>query len=70
MIAGDNVTSGEIMDGSTPATFQGENVTLNKDNEGVTVTDANARVATVQIADVQTSNGVIHAIDKVILPQQ
>ena len=67
VIAGDNVTSSEITDGAQPTTYQGGTITLNTTN-GVTVTDANSNVATVQAADVQTSNGVIHAINKVILP--
>jgi uncharacterized surface protein with fasciclin (FAS1) repeats len=70
VVAGDNVTSGEITDGAMPETFQGQTITLNTGNNTVTVTDANGGVATVQIADVQTANGVIHAIDKVILPAQ
>lgn len=67
VVAGANVTAAEITDGMTPETFEGSTITINNTN-GVTVTDANMNVATVQIADVQTSNGVIHAINKVILP--
>lgn len=67
VIAGDNVTSKEITDGAQPNTYQGSSVTLNTAN-GVTVTDANQNVANVIVADVQTSNGVIHTINKVILP--
>lgn len=41
-----------------------------KDEGGkVTVTDENGNVATVTIADVEQSNGVIHVIDKVLLPK-
>jgi uncharacterized surface protein with fasciclin (FAS1) repeats len=35
----------------------------------VTVTDEKGGVATVTIADVYQSNGVIHVIDKVLLPK-
>lgn len=35
----------------------------------ITLTDENGGVATVTIADVKQSNGVIHVIDKVILPK-
>lgn len=35
-----------------------------------TITDENGREATVTIADVDQSNGVIHVIDRVLLPQQ
>jgi len=34
----------------------------------ITLTDETGGVATVTIADVQQSNGVIHVIDKVLLP--
>lgn len=67
VIAGDNVAAAEIIDGAQPTTFQGGTITLNTTN-GVTVTDANQNIANVIVADVQTSNGVIHAINKVILP--
>ncbi|PWG17303.1 fasciclin domain-containing protein [Salibaculum griseiflavum] len=36
----------------------------------ITLTDENGREATVTIADVDQSNGVIHVIDRVLLPQQ
>jgi len=67
VIAGANVTASEITDGMTPETFEGSTITINN-TDGVKITDANMNVSTVQIADVQTSNAVIHAIDKVIIP--
>ncbi len=38
------------------------------DGEMITLTDEQGRVATVTIADVEQSNGVIHVIDTVLLP--
>lgn len=38
------------------------------DGDSVTLTDETGGVATVTIADVDQSNGVIHVIDKVLLP--
>jgi uncharacterized surface protein with fasciclin (FAS1) repeats len=35
----------------------------------VMITDENGNAATVTIADVKQSNGVIHVIDKVLLPK-
>ena len=55
------VMSGDIADGEV-ATVEGQKVTLSTAN-GVTVNDA-----TVVQADVVGSNGVIHAIDVVLLP--
>ncbi|MBV7393753.1 fasciclin domain-containing protein [Mameliella sediminis] len=40
------------------------------DGDEITLTDENGRVATVTIADVKQSNGVIHVIDRVLLPKQ
>ncbi len=39
------------------------------DGEKITLTDENGTVATVTIADVDQSNGVIHVIDKVLTPK-
>lgn len=40
------------------------------DGGKITLTDENGREATVTIADVMQSNGVIHVIDRVLLPAQ
>jgi len=40
------------------------------DGDKITLTDENGRVATVTTADVEQSNGVIHVIDRVLLPKQ
>lgn len=61
-----------IKDGGGAAkvkTVGGCELTLKLDGEKVTVTDETGGVATVTIADVEQSNGVIHVIDKVLLPK-
>ena len=50
-------------------TVGGCELTLKSDGNKVTVTDENGNVANVTIADVNQSNGVIHVIDKVLLPK-
>ena len=50
-------------------TVGGCELTLKDDGGKVTVTDENGNVANVTIADVEQSNGVIHVIDKVLLPK-
>ena len=56
------VMSGDLTDDMMATTVQGTDVMIDLDN-GVMVQDAN-----VVSADIETSNGVIHVIDKVILP--
>ncbi len=54
--------SGDLSDDMTAATVQGADITIDLDH-GVTVNDAN-----VVTTDIEASNGVIHLIDKVIMP--
>jgi uncharacterized surface protein with fasciclin (FAS1) repeats len=49
-------------------TVQGEDLIVMATASGVTVTDAKGGVANVTIADVTQSNGVIHVVDKVLMP--
>ncbi|MDA8886504.1 fasciclin domain-containing protein [Bacteroidia bacterium] len=67
VIAGSNITSSEITDGSEQTTFEGSIIKFNTAN-GVVITDKGGRESSVALANVQTSNGVIHAINSVILP--
>ena len=53
----------------TAKTVGGCELTLKAADGKVTVTDENGNVANVTIADVEQSNGVIHVIDKVLLPK-
>ncbi len=50
---------------ATVATVQGASFTVNAD---LSITDGRGRSATLIATDVMASNGVIHVIDKVILP--
>ena len=56
------VMSTDLTDGMKAKTVEGADITIDLDN-GVMVNDA-----TVVTADIATDNGVIHVIDKVILP--
>ena len=49
-------------------TVQGEALTAKAAGNGITLTDAKGNVATVTTADVYQSNGVIHVVDKVLMP--
>lgn len=47
---------------------EGEPLTVAADHGAITVTDSKGGVAHVTIADVYQSNGVIHVVDKVLMP--
>ena len=61
VVAG-KVMSGDLSDGMTAATVNGADITVML-GDAVMVNDA-----TVVTADIEASNGVIHVIDKVIMP--
>lgn len=67
VVGGANVLSSALTDGMTVTTL-GDTFVLNT-TSGVTFTDQNDRSGNVIVADVQAANGVIHVVDKVILPQ-
>jgi len=53
----------------TVDTVQGGKIDLSLEDGKVILTDANGGKSTVVIADVAASNGVIHAIDSVVMPK-
>ncbi len=50
-------------------TVQGETLTVTPSGNTLTITDKKGGKSTVSIADVMQSNGVIHVIDKVMMPR-
>ena len=61
-----NINSDEVPSGSV-ATVGGPTFTIDLVN-GVNITDMNARVASVTAVDIQGTNGVVHELNKVLLP--
>jgi uncharacterized surface protein with fasciclin (FAS1) repeats len=59
------VMKADVVPGVQPATVQGETFSI---NASLAVTDQRGRVANITATDVFASNGVIHVLDKVILP--
>jgi len=53
----------------TAKTVQGGEIVLSISNGNVSLTDEKGNSSTVIMADVDASNGVIHAIDAVVMPQ-
>lgn len=70
VVAGTAAFSTDLSNGQTIETFQGENVGINIKDGTVHVEDATEDNATVVLADVEASNGVVHVINKVLLPQE
>ncbi|UJH67928.1 fasciclin domain-containing protein [Allomuricauda sp. SCSIO 65647] len=68
VVAGAAAFSTDLMDGQQIETLQGGSVTIGI-NGGVSIKDATDDPAHVDLADVEASNGVVHVIDKVLLPQ-
>ncbi len=61
-----------ITDGGGKAeltTVQGQKLTASMEGDKVILTDANGGKSTIAMTDVAASNGVIHAIDTVIMPK-
>jgi uncharacterized surface protein with fasciclin (FAS1) repeats len=65
-VLGSRVLKADVPVGAAITTVQGETFTI--DNT-LAITDRNGRKASIVATDVFTSNGVIHVIDKVILPK-
>ncbi|WP_349664160.1 fasciclin domain-containing protein [Cellulophaga lytica] len=68
VVAGAAVTSSDLTDGQVVTTLSGEDVSISLNN-GVFVSDASDVDAQVVTADVDATNGIVHVINKVLLPQ-
>lgn len=65
VVAG-RVLKADIPIGANIATVEGETLRVNAD---LTITDQRNRISKILLTDVLASNGVVHAVDKVILPR-
>ncbi len=68
VIPGDAALSTDLSDGQTLVTLQGPSLEISTQG-GVFIIDATNINAEVTTANVETTNGVVHIIDKVLLPQ-
>ncbi len=64
-VLGARVLKADVVPGAQPNTVQGENFSI---SAALVITDKRARTSNIVATDVLTSNGVIHVIDRVILP--
>ena len=69
VVAGASVTSDQLSNGQTIETVQGESVTVSTEG-GVFFEDAANESAQVVTPDVAATNGTVHIINKVLLPQE
>lgn len=67
VVAGANVASTDLMNNMIVTTFETGTFKINT-TAGAKITDANNRVSNIILTDVQCTNGIVHAIDKVLLP--
>ena len=69
VVAG-RVFSSDLTNDATPATANGQTVTIGISGSGATVKGmANATASNITAANIMARNGVVHVIDKVLLPQ-
>ena len=66
VVGGANVLASDLTDNLTITTLGGD-ITANSTG-GPSLTDSNGRVSEIITSNIQANNGVIHAINKVILP--
>jgi len=58
----------DLTDGKKLKTVQGEELTVKRSGDTVTIIDAKGGASTVTIPNVNQSNGVIHVVDTVLMP--
>jgi uncharacterized surface protein with fasciclin (FAS1) repeats len=68
VVAG-KVMSSDLSNGQVVKTVQGNSLTVRIDGSKVMLEDATGAMAQVVTADVAASNGVVHVINKVVMPQ-
>jgi len=68
VVAGANVLSSQLTNNQEITALQGGKFKIDL-SSGAKIVDANNRVSNIVVTNVQGSNGVVHAIDKVILPK-
>jgi uncharacterized surface protein with fasciclin (FAS1) repeats len=61
-------TADQLQDGQKLKTVTGGTLTVGKNGDAITITDGAGNTATINEADVEATNGIIHSVDTVLLP--
>jgi len=67
VVNGLNVLAGSLTNGQVVSTFGGAEFTIDL-SDGASITDARDRNTSIIVTDVQANNGVIHVVERVLLP--
>ncbi|MBO0939529.1 fasciclin domain-containing protein [Fibrella sp. HMF5335] len=62
-------SAADLKDGQTLKTVGGGTLTVRKQGNSVMLTDAKGGSAMVTTADIQATNGMVHAVDSVLMPK-
>ncbi len=68
LVSSENIVLKEITQNNKLTSMLGNDFTIQPDNRKWSIIDMNGKVAHITLSDIQGSNGVIHRIDKVLLP--
>ncbi|GAB3782680.1 hypothetical protein GCM10028818_39050 [Spirosoma horti] len=61
-------TADQLQDGQKLKTVTGGTLTVGKQGDNITITDGAGSTATINQADVEATNGIVHSIDTVLMP--
>jgi uncharacterized surface protein with fasciclin (FAS1) repeats len=67
-VLGTNVFASDLTNGATPTTLQGGNLLVNLSPARVKIGTSSQPSSNIAVADITATNGVIHVIDRVLLP--
>ena len=65
-----NYTSDQLQDGQKLKTVTGGTLTVGKQGDAITITDGQGTIATINRADLEATNGIIHSVDAVLMPAE
>ncbi|SOD80341.1 Uncaracterized surface protein containing fasciclin (FAS1) repeats [Spirosoma fluviale] len=61
-------TADQLQDGQKLKTVTGGTLTVGKQGDSITITDGGGNTATINQADVEATNGIVHSIDTILMP--